>query len=639
MVIKMKDGFIKIAAASPKTTVADVTANCREIIGLIEKADEIKANILLLPELAVTSYTCGDLFFSDKLLSSAEKGLINITEASCGKYPIIVVGVPLRYCGKLFNCAAVIENGKILGIIPKTYLPNYNEYYEKRQFSSADMLQNRSEISFGGINDIPFGTDIVFCHNEMHEYCFGAEICEDLWAPENPAAKAALSGATIILNLSASNEIIGKAEYRKALVSSTSARLICGYAYASAGMGESTQDLVYSGHRLICENGKMLADSGIFPRDDMTVSEIDVKLLSEERHKNTSFLIEKDPCRTILFDQKIKETDITRFVNAHPFVPADADERNHRAETILNIQAYGLKKRLEHTHAKTAVIGISGGLDSTLALLATIRAFDLALKDKKDIIAVTMPCYGTTDRTKNNAVKLCELTGVTIREIPIGKAVKQHFCDIGHDESIHDVTYENSQARERTQILMDIANKESGMVIGTGDLSESALGWATYNGDHMSMYGINTSVPKTLVRYIISYEAMSMEKELSDVLLDILDTPVSPELLPADEEGNISQKTEDIVGPYELHDFFLYNFVRFGFAPEKIRRLAYIAFDSSYDRETIDKWLRIFMRRFFNQQFKRSCMPDSPKVGAVSLSPRGDWRMPSDASNAIFADI
>ncbi len=636
----MKDGFIKIAAASPKTSVADVTANCREIIELIERADEAKANILLLPELAITSYTCGDLFFSERLLRSANEGLADIVKASRGKYPVVLVGCPVIYRSKLFNCAAVIANGKLLGIVPKTYLPNYNEYYEKRQFSSADMLPKNEKISLCGISDIPFGTDIVFSHSEISEYCFGAEICEDLWAPENPAAKAALSGATIILNLSASNEIIGKAEYRRDLVRSTSARLICGYVYASAGMGESTQDLVYSGHRLICENGRILADSGIFSNDDMTMSEIDVKLLSEERHKNTSFVLEKEPCRTVFFDQKIKETEITRFVNGRPFVPSDKDERDHRAETILNIQAYGLKKRLEHTHARTAVIGISGGLDSTLALLATIRAFGLAGKDKKDIIAVTMPCYGTTDRTKNNAVKLCELTGVTIREIPIGKAVKQHFEDIGHDESVHDVTYENSQARERTQILMDIANKESGMVIGTGDLSESALGWATYNGDHMSMYGINTSVPKTLVRYIISYEASSMEKELSDVLLDILDTPVSPELLPADDNGNISQKTEDIVGPYELHDFFLYNFVRFGFEPEKIRRLAYIAFDKSYDKDTIDKWLRTFMRRFFNQQFKRSCMPDSPKVGAVSLSPRGDWRMPSDASNALFtADL
>ncbi len=635
----MKDGFLKIAAASPETTVADVGANCREIIKLIEKADEIKANILLFPELAVTSYTCGDLFFSEKLLNAAEEGLSRIKEASKGKYPVITVGVPLRHRGKLFNCAAVIRDGDILGIIPKTYLPNYNEYYEMRQFSSADILPKPDMISIRGIGEIPFGTDIIFSHEEIGEYRFGVEICEDLWAPQNPASEAALAGAAIILNPSASNEIIGKAEYRKSLVMSTSARLICGYVYASAGMGESTQDLVYSGHRLICENGRLISDSGIFPKDSMTVSEIDVKLLSEERHKNTSFGMSKNSFRRISFKQEIRETEITRFVNPRPFVPSDTDERNHRAETILNIQAYGLKKRLEHTHAKTAVIGISGGLDSTLALLATIRAFKLAGKDKKDIIAITMPCYGTTSRTKNNAVRLCELTGVTIREIPIGKAVKQHFDDIGHDESIHDVTYENSQARERTQILMDVANKESGMVIGTGDLSESALGWATYNGDHMSMYGMNTSVPKTLVRYIIAYEASSMEKELADILLDILDTPVSPELLPADDKGNISQKTEDIVGPYELHDFFLYNFVRFGFTPDKIQRLAYIAFDGLYGKETIDKWLRTFMRRFFNQQFKRSCMPDSPKVGAVSLSPRGDWRMPSDASNALFTEL
>ena len=626
----MKDGFIKVAAGVPRCTVADVKDNTVEIKKLIDKADTAKINLLCLPELCVTGYTCGDLFFSDTLLTSAKNALKEIAEYTAGKYPVVIVGVPLLYSSKLFNCGAIISGGKILGIVPKTYMPNYNEFYEQRQFSSGVFVDKDTTLNICG-TAVPFGTELIFSHNEMSDYTFGIEICEDLWAAATPSERLCRGGANIIVNPSASNEVIGKAEYRATLISSTSARLLCGYIYTSSGSGESTQDLVYSGHCLICENGTALTESAPFEEKELTVTEIDLKKLAGERHKNTSF----EPLtgfKTVTFEQKQITTEITRSIAKNPFVPTDSGDINSRAEAILKIQSYGLKKRLEHTRSKTAVIGISGGLDSTLALLVTVRAMKLLNRPLSDILAVTMPCFGTTSRTRSNSEKLCNLLGVSFKEVNITKAVNQHFADIAQDPQCLDVTYENSQARERTQVLMDIANKTGGMVIGTGDLSELALGWATYNGDHMSMYAVNSSVPKTLVRYIIRHEAENAEPALKEVLLDILDTPVSPELLPADEKGEISQKTEDLVGPYELHDFFLYHILRNGESPKKIYRLALIAFNGDYDKETIKHWLTVFIRRFFSQQFKRSCLPDGPKVGSVTLSPRGDWRMPSDAS-------
>ena len=626
----MKDGFIKVAAGVPRCTVADVKANTVEIKKLIDKADTAKINLLCLPELCVTGYTCGDLFFSDTLLTSAKNALKEIAEYTAGKYPVVIVGVPLLYSSKLFNCGAIISGGKILGIVPKTYMPNYNEFYEQRQFSSGVFVDKDTTLNICG-TAVPFGTELIFSHNEMSDYTFGIEICEDLWAAATPSERLCRGGANIIVNPSASNEVIGKAEYRASLISSTSARLLCGYIYTSSGSGESTQDLVYSGHCLICENGTALTESAPFEEKELTVTEIDLKKLAGERHKNTSF----EPLtgfKTVTFEQKQITTEITRSIAKNPFVPTDSGDINSRAEAILKIQSYGLKKRLEHTRSKTAVIGISGGLDSTLALLVTVRAMKLLNRPLSDILAVTMPCFGTTSRTRSNSEKLCNLLGVSFKEVNITKAVNQHFADIAQDPQCLDVTYENSQARERTQVLMDIANKTGGMVIGTGDLSELALGWATYNGDHMAMYAVNSSVPKTLVRYIIRHEAENAEPALKEVLLDILDTPVSPELLPADEKGEISQKTEDLVGPYELHDFFLYHILRNGESPKKIYRLALIAFNGDYDKETIKHWLTVFIRRFFSQQFKRSCLPDGPKVGSVTLSPRGDWRMPSDAS-------
>ena len=628
----MNDGFIKAACGLPVCTVADTDKNVSEIKKLIDLADKQKINLLVLPELCVTGYTCGDLFFSDKLKNAAQKSLLELAEYTKGKYPVVTVGVPLIYGFKLYNCAAVLADGEILGIVPKTYLPNYSEFYEQRQFTSADFCADDSFLNIEG-KDIPFGTDIIFCHRDMPEYTFGIEICEDLWAASQPSERLCRVGAAVILNPSASNEVIGKAEYRRMLVASTSARLLCGYVYVSSGTGESTQDLVYSGHCLIYENGSQLAESLPFEEKPLTISEIDVKKLAHERHKNTSF----DPLgsiRRVIFDQKITETALTRHIERNPFVPSDKGDVSKRAEVILRIQSYGLKKRLEHTRAKAAVIGISGGLDSTLALLVTVRAMRLLGRPLSDIQAVTMPCFGTTGRTRSNSEKLCRLLGVSFLEVNITAAVNQHFADIAQDSACFDVTYENSQARERTQVLMDIANKTGGMVIGTGDLSELALGWATYNGDHMSMYAVNSSVPKTLVRYIVRHEAESSGEDLREVLCDILDTPVSPELLPANQNGEIAQKTEDLVGPYELHDFFLYHILRLGERPKKIYRLALIAFDGIYDRETVKHWLTVFIRRFFSQQFKRSCLPDGPKVGSVTLSPRGDWRMPSDASSA-----
>lgn len=635
----MKDGFIKVATGSVNINVAEPVGNTNEIKKRIAEADASGVHLLVLPELCITGYTCGDLFYSDVLQNAALESLLEISRFTCDKYPVVLVGLPFRYHYKLYNCAAVIHNGEILGLVPKTFLPNYSEFYEKRQFSSADELKSVNTVVLIEGKEIPFGCQLLFRHSELEVFQFGVEICEDLWAPNPPCEVLCRAGATLIANPSASNEVIGKESYRRLLVSATSARLICGYLYCNAGMGESTQDTVYSQHHLICENGTVLAENKPFEKKELMITEIDCNRLAFDRHKMTSYhTINEETFLTIDFYQKMKETSLTRSINKNPFVPSNQALLNERAETILNIQSFGLKKRLEHIRCKTAVVGISGGLDSCLALLVMARTMDMMQRSRKDIIAVTMPCFGTTKRTKGNAEKLCECLGVTFREINITKSVLQHFEDLHHDATVQDVTYENAQARERTQVLMDISNQENGIVVGTGDLSELALGWATYNGDHMSMYGVNTSVPKTLVRFIVRYVAQNADPDLATVLTDILNTPVSPELLPADENGEISQITEDLVGPYELHDFFLYYMLRFSFSPAKIGRLARIAYKNTYTDEIILHWLRNFIKRFFTQQFKRSCMPDGPKVGTVNLSPRGDWRMPSDASYGLWMD-
>ena len=630
----MQDGFIKTAAGTPDIKVADCEYNCGQITALIEKASAQGARILVLPELCVTGYTCQDLFFQQELLDGALSALKTIVQSTAGKNMLTAVGCPLRFRGELYNCAVMIMDGRILGVVPKKYLPNYNEFYEKRHFTAAPDGQYDIEI-FG--ESVPFGLGLLFECRQLPDLVFAAEICEDLWAAEPPSIGLALGGATIIANLSASNEVIGKDAYRRELVSGQSARLLCGYIYASAGSGESTQDLVFSGHDIIAENGLILAESRLYTTG-LTISETDVSKLCSERRRNTSFTGGiRQGMRRIQFDMELTPTVLTRTVRRTPFVPQTSAETDKRCEDILAMQAHGLEKRIRHTNARTLEIGISGGLDSTLALLVCVEAMKLLDRPASDIIAVTMPCFGTTKRTRTNAERLCELLGTQLRVIDIAASVKQHFLDIGHDESVHNVVYENGQARERTKILMDIANAEGGMVVGTGDLSELALGWATYNGDHISMYGVNASVPKTLVRHIVKYYAGTVsDPQLSEVLMSIYDTPVSPELLPADENGNIAQITEDLVGPYELHDFFLYNGIRWAFPPKKVFRLAEYAFGDSYDRETILKWLRTFYRRFFSQQFKRSCLPDGVKVGSVTLSPRGDWRMPSDASAALW---
>ena len=630
----MKQGFIKTAAGSVGITVADTSSNAGRITERISEADRSGVNLLVLPELCLTGYTCGDLFLSDALLDSVEPSLEKICADTAGAYPVTVLGLPFRYLGKLFNCAAVIHGGRILGLVPKTYIPGYGEFYEARQFSSGKLLgDDVRTVKLCG-QDVPFGNGIVFRHEALRDYSFGIEICEDLWVPCPPCERLTASGANIICNPSASDEVIGKEGYRRLLVSSTSARLACGYIYSNAAPSESTQDMVFSNHHIIAENGTLLAENRPFEENGLIVSEIDVARLTHERHRITTYDVVPGGYE-VIFPQEIRETELTRHFDRNPFVPPHDSQINERAGAILRIQSYGLKKRLEHARAKTAVIGICG-LDSTLALLVAVHAMDILGRDRHDIKAVTMPCFGTTKRTKSNAVRLCEELGVSVSEVNITAAVRQHFADIGHDESILDVTYENCQARERTQVLMDIANKTGGLVIGTGDLSELALGWATYNGDHMSMYGVNTSVPKTLVRYIVRYEAEKSGGTLAGVLYDILDTPVSPELLPAKENGEIAQKTEDLVGPYELHDFFLYHMMRFGSSPAKIFRLAKYAYAGAYTDDTILHWLKTFVRRFFIQQFKRSCMPDGPKVGTVTLSPRGDLRMPSDASFAVW---
>ena len=629
----MRHGFIKVAAATPDIRVADVDYNKGQIIKQMDEAAEAGAKIIVFPELCITGYTCSDLFLQDILLNSAKKALVEIAEHTKNLDALVFVGVPIAVGGELYNVAAALNHGNILGFTTKSFLPNYGEFYEMRQFRPGP--KKAEKILFGG-KEIPFGPQLLFVEKQMTNLIVSAEICEDVWSPVPPSIEAAREGATVIVNCSASDETIGKASYREALISGQSARLISGYIYANAGEGESTTDLVFGGHNLIAENGTILAEAKRFS-NGIIYTEFDVQKIANERRKNTTFTeTQEHVLPRIPFGLEQTETILTRTFPSRPFVPRDDQERAKRCEEILTIQAMGLKKRLAHTHAKSAVVGISGGLDSTLALLVTAKAFDALGLERSGITAVTMPCFGTTDRTYQNACKMSLKVGATLREVRIGDAVMQHFKDIGHDPQDHSVTYENSQARERTQVLMDIANQTGGLVIGTGDMSELALGWATYNGDHMSMYGVNASVPKTLVRHLVHYYADTCEdSSLKEVLYDVLDTPVSPELLPP-KDGEIAQKTEDLVGPYELHDFFLYYFLRMGYEPGKIYRIAKLSFAGEYDDETIYKWLRTFCWRFFSQQFKRSCLPDGPKVGTVALSPRGDWRMPSDACVVLW---
>ena len=629
----MKYGFINVAAAVPAIKVADIDYNVMQIESLMAQAEGKGVEILVTPELCITGYSCQDLFREQLLLDKSEEGILQLLDFTRKLDTILIVGAPVLVNSLLYNCAVVIQRGQILGVVPKTYLPNYGEFYEKRWFASAQDL-NPTDIYLAGSPVHVSSEPMLFTTGDGVK--FGVEICEDVWAPIPPSNNLALAGADIVFNLSASDELIGKHDYLRGLLAQQSARTISGYVYASCGFGESTQDVVYGGNAMILENGRILAEGERFSfQPQIQIGQIDIEQLRTERRQNTTFINAQRGAHALHVPAKAvtpKEFVLIRDIDAHPFIPKSGDMQT-RCEEILNIQVAGLAKRLYHINAQTAVIGISGGLDSTLALLVTVKAFDKLGLDRKGIIGVTMPGFGTTDRTYNNAIKLMQTLGVTIREISIAKAVTQHFEDIGHDMKQHDITYENSQARERTQILMDVANQVNGIVVGTGDLSELALGWATYNGDHMSMYGVNAGVPKTLIRYLVSYVAGEMATE---TLLDIVDTPISPELIPADEQGRIKQKTEDLVGPYELHDFFIYYFLRYGFGPAKIYIMAQKAFKDAYDDETIKKWLKTFCRRFFTQQFKRSCLPDGPKVGSVSLSPRGDWRMPSDASYALW---
>lgn len=633
----MRDGFIKVAAATPYIKVADCEYNGRQIQNLIKEADNLSVKVLVLPELCLTGYTCGELFLQDTLLRSAMAELKHIVDFTKGRKIFVTLGLPVLKNGKLFNVAAAIYNGKLLGFVPKKNLPGYSEFYEPRHFNPGQ--EEVMNVSFYG-ETVPFGMNLLFRCMDFEQLTIGIEICEDLWVPLSPSVNHCMAGATLILNPSASDETTGKDIYRRELIRMQSAKLVCGYIYAASGEGESSTDLVFGAHNLIGENGVLLKESSRFV-NEMIITELDMGKLTSERRRMTTYRVEEK--KDYLYvdfsfgtDITGAETEITRYVDKAPFVPGNREDRDRRCEEIINIQAYGLKKRLEHTGLKTCVLGISGGLDSTLALLVVCKAFDLLSLDRKGIIAVTMPCFGTTDRTYNNAIALARELSVSFLEIPIKDAVNLHFRDIGHDASVHDVIYENVQARERTQIIMDLANKYNGLVIGTGDMSELALGWATYNGDHMSMYGVNSSVPKTLVRYLVGYFAQITENTaLKEVLTDILDTPVSPELLPP-KDGVISQKTEELVGPYELHDFFLFYVLRYGYSPSKIFRLAKLAFPEDYSEEIILKWLKNFYRRFFSQQFKRSCLPDGPKVGSVAVSPRGDLRMPSDASAALW---
>ncbi len=647
----MKDGFIKVAVTAPDSKVADCAYNIEK---MIEKAEELAGkgvHIAVFPELGISAYTCSDLFLQEPLLAGAEKALGKYVKETEKLDMLSVVSLPLRHQARLYNVTAVVKGGRVLGLVPKSHIPMYSEFYEGRHFASGDAAQaqgTRGDAKMGTHRlsfqkeEVTFGIRQVFCCEQMPELCLAVEICEDLWMPVPPSSYHAMAGATVIANASASDELTGKAAYRRELVKNQSARTVSAYLYADASTGESTTDLVYGGHHLIAENGTLLAENKAFAGED-AITEIDCKKLAAERRRMGTFPLYAVPenegyVRHFFTFEAMEETKLTREFEKTPFVPADRGDREERCNEILNIQAAGLAKRLRHTGCKSAVIGLSGGLDSTLALLVTIRAFDQLNLDRKGIVSVTMPCFGTTNRTYDNAVKLAQELGTTLKEISIEKAVLQHFKDIGHDPAVQDVTYENGQARERTQILMNIANQAGGLVIGTGDMSELALGWATYNGDHMSMYGVNCSVPKTLVRFLVQYFAdNSGEGTLKEVLYDILDTPVSPELLPP-KEGEIAQKTEDIVGPYELHDFFLYHMLRFGYMPSKIFRLAKITFAGEYDTQTIYKWLSTFVHRFFRQQFKRSCLPDGPKVGSVAVSPRGDLRMPSDASDALWKE-
>ena len=630
----MNDGFIKVGAASPVLRVADPAFNCDKITQMMKSAVEKGVKILVFPELAITGYTAQDLFFQKRLRKSAECALEKIVDASADLDVLVFVGYPFEYKDKLYNTAVAVKDGHVLALIAKKNLPSYGEFYETRWFTPSP--EENIPVDILG-DTVPFGRKIILSCTSMPSLRIGAEICEDLWVPDPPSVHLAENGATVIVNLSASDEVIGKAEYRKNLVQSTSARLVCGYIYADAAYGESTTDMVFIGSNLIAENGSLVASGTSFLGGDILITELDTEKLVSERMRMNTYSIKDEGYAIVPFGLCAEETTLTRLFPRYPFVPDNDKERAERCRTILSLQALGLARRLEAAHAKTAVIGLSGGLDSTLALLVTVNSFLILKRDLADIIAVTMPCFGTTERTKSNAERLAESVGVSFCTVDITKSVLQHFEDIGQDRNDLSVTYENAQARERTQVLMDIANKTGGIVIGTGDLSELALGWATYNGDHMSMYGVNSSIPKTLVRYLVRYTADTSKKEEADVLYDILDTPVSPELLPA-KDGKISQVTEDIVGPYELHDFFLYYMVRFGFAPKKIFRLAHIAYKDIYTDEIIKKWLVVFIRRFFAQQFKRSCLPDGPKVGTVTFSPRSDWRMPSDASAAAWME-
>lgn len=674
---EMKNGFIKVAAATPKIKVGDCGYNAAEISKMIDKAYRDGVQLIVFPELCITGYTCSDLFWQHNMLKKAKDNLLLLARHTRDKEIIAVVGLPFVFQEKLYNVAAVLYDGEILGIVPKSYLPNYSEFYEARHFSSGIGINGYVELEVDdeeefedyaeGFNyrlfvkgeedeidvdeydeedddeeddddfdidfdEIPFGTDILFKATQIPNFTFAIEICEDLWVPNPPSTRHALAGAQVIVNLSASDETTGKDIYRKNLVSGQAARTVSAYIYADAGEGESSTDLVFAGHNIISENGTIIAESARF-KNSVVYGEIDLDRLAAERRRMTTFTpISNEAYEIVEVDLIDNDEEITRKIDSAPFVPSSKQDRDRRCEEILSIQSMGLKKRLEHTGCKNAVIGISGGLDSTLALLVTVRAFDMLKIPRKNILAVTMPGFGTTDRTYTNAITLIERLGADFKEVNISEAVKLHLGQLGHDINVHDITYENAQARQRTYLLMDFANEYNGMVIGTGDMSELALGWATYNGDHMSMYGVNAGVPKTLVRHLVKYFSdICGEEKLSEILNDILDTPVSPELLPPAENGKISQKTEDLVGPYELHDFFMYYILRFGYEPKKVLYLAEHAFVGIYDKETILKWLKCFYKRFFAQQFKRSCLPDGPKVGSVAVSPRGDWRMPSDA--------
>lgn len=637
----MKSGFLKVCAVSPRVTVAGVQSNLNAALQEIEKANKNKVQILVFPELFLSGYTCGDLFLQTALQDACKSALTAVCRATENSALVVVIGLPLKFGASLYNCAAVVQNGMVVAVIPKTYIPNYNEYYEKRWFASGDGVNGTIKLNE---QEVPFGQTLVRLSDDA---VLGVEICEDLWTPSTPGTSLALSGANIIVNLSASNEVVTKNDYRKNLICMQSAKDFCAYIYASAGVGESTTDLVFSGACTVAENGALLSEGERFAfNGSMAEACIDIEKLNAERAHNTSFtdaaknLKEKlSEVSTPVEVSDLEYNEVNRSFDPHPFVPSDSAEKDERCREILSIQSHALAKRMSHIGAKKAIIGISGGLDSTLALLVTARALKILNLPNENMICVTMPGFGTTDRTYQNAVDLIHAFGATFMEISIRNAARGHMADIGHDESVHDITYENTQARERTQILMDLANKHGAVLVGTGDLSELALGWCTYNADHMSMYGVNAGVPKTLVRHLVRNEAQQLPEEISKILNDILDTPVSPELLPPDENGNIQQKTEETLGPYEVHDFYLYHFLRFGARPEKLLFMASRAFAGIYSEEQLKNWLKLFVRRFFTNQFKRSCLPDGPKVGSVSLSPRGDWRMPSDADCSVWLDF